>query len=195
MSAFCRLAIQASRSLARVATNPRPTRPTSGRACARANTPSSGRAPTSCAWPRPAISRHSRPLYRRTWSASRPRARPAALAGSTPWGSAPAEDLPTRRHHGAPGRQDAHHRSLLATTVGLRGAAAHQDVVLLAGPNLTATGIDALNMWAFEGSTGKLLGSKRLPEYTNLRRGIVVRTTSTWPCARQERSTVSAARS
>jgi hypothetical protein len=64
---------------------------------------------------------------------------------------------------------------LLATTVGLRGAAAHEDVVLLAGPNLTATGIDALNMWAYEGSTGRLLGSKRLPEFSNIRRGIVVK--------------------
>lgn len=64
--------------------------------------------------------------------------------------------------------------ALLATTLGLRGAAAHEDVVFLAGPNASGTGIDALNIWAYEGSTGRLLGSKRFPAFANMRRGIVV---------------------
>jgi hypothetical protein len=64
---------------------------------------------------------------------------------------------------------------LLATTLGLRGAGALDDVVLLAGPNTSSGSIDGLNVWAYEGSTGRLLGSKKLLEYVNIRRGIVVK--------------------
>ncbi|APR80071.1 Hypothetical protein A7982_05418 [Minicystis rosea] len=64
---------------------------------------------------------------------------------------------------------------LLETTLGLRGAGAHRDVVLLAGPNAAPKGIDGLNIWAFEGSTGKLLGSRKLTQFANIRRGIVVK--------------------
>lgn len=63
---------------------------------------------------------------------------------------------------------------LLESTIGVRGAVSHQDVVIMGGPSLSPDGVVSLNLWAYEGSTGNLLGSTELPEYANMRRGLVV---------------------
>jgi hypothetical protein len=59
---------------------------------------------------------------------------------------------------------------------GLRGGGAHNDVVLFGGNEMndTATGYRGVHLFAFEGSTGRYLGSKLLPEYANIRRGNVI---------------------
>ncbi|MFH8619272.1 hypothetical protein ACH4E8_29980 [Streptomyces sp. NPDC017979] len=64
---------------------------------------------------------------------------------------------------------------LLKRTVGLRGAAAHEDVVFLFGQLVNegqAVG-QGLSMFAFEGSTGKFLGSKAYTDLVSARGGVV----------------------
>ncbi|MEV4725124.1 hypothetical protein [Micromonospora humida] len=58
---------------------------------------------------------------------------------------------------------------LLNTTAGLRSAAAHQGVVLLAGPSV----IGGVNVFAFDGVTGRYLGSTNLSAYENIRHWVV----------------------
>ncbi|MFF8955357.1 hypothetical protein [Streptomyces sp. NPDC014894] len=63
----------------------------------------------------------------------------------------------------------------LRSMMGVRGQAYHRDVVLLAGPRLTpAGGASGLNVLAYEASTGRFLGEKLLPEYSNMRTGVVI---------------------
>ncbi|MFF3553988.1 hypothetical protein ACWD4V_20070 [Streptomyces tsukubensis] len=64
---------------------------------------------------------------------------------------------------------------LIKRTVGLRGAASHNDVVFLFG-QLVAEGQTVghgLSMFAFEGSTGRFLGSKAYTDLVSARGGIV----------------------
>ncbi|MFE0424307.1 hypothetical protein [Streptomyces sp. NPDC058953] len=64
---------------------------------------------------------------------------------------------------------------LIKRTVGLRGAAAHGDVVFLFG-QLVAEGQTVghgLSMFAFEGSTGRFLGSKAYTDLVSARGGVV----------------------
>ncbi len=63
---------------------------------------------------------------------------------------------------------------LLRSTLGLHGAGAHEGVVLLAGPNIVAGAEAGTNVYAFEARTGRALGSTTLPEYADVRGGIVV---------------------
>ncbi|GHJ11631.1 hypothetical protein TPA0907_59980 [Micromonospora humidisoli] len=59
--------------------------------------------------------------------------------------------------------------NLLNTTAGLRSAAAHQGVVLLAGPSV----LGGVNVFAFDGITGRYLGSTNLSAYENIRHWVV----------------------
>ncbi|MER5769121.1 hypothetical protein [Streptomyces sp. NPDC001985] len=64
---------------------------------------------------------------------------------------------------------------LIKRTLGLRGAAAHDDVVLLFGQTVNegqAVG-QSLSMFAFEGSTGEFLGSKAYTDLVSARGGVV----------------------
>ncbi|MEU5397906.1 hypothetical protein ABZ348_01215 [Streptomyces sp. NPDC005963] len=64
----------------------------------------------------------------------------------------------------------------MRSMMGVRGQAYHDDVVLLAGPRLTpAGGVSGLNVLAYEASTGRFIGEKLLPEYSNMRTGVVIR--------------------
>ncbi|MFE5858361.1 hypothetical protein ACFQ61_34735 [Streptomyces sp. NPDC056500] len=65
--------------------------------------------------------------------------------------------------------------SLIKRTVGLRGAAAHNDVVFLFGQTVNEgqTVGQGLSMFAFEGSTGRFLGSKAYTDLVSARGGVV----------------------
>lgn len=54
--------------------------------------------------------------------------------------------------------------TLLRSTIGFRSAGASNGVVFLAGP-----GFGGINVFAFDGDTGALLGAKNLPEYDDIR--------------------------
>ncbi|MFI1014828.1 hypothetical protein [Streptomyces sp. NPDC020965] len=63
----------------------------------------------------------------------------------------------------------------MSSMMGVRGQAYHDGVVLLAGPRLTpGGGVSGLNVLAYEASTGRFLGEKLLPEYSNMRTGVVI---------------------
>lgn len=61
-------------------------------------------------------------------------------------------------------------QSLLEVTVGLRGGVAFDDLVLLFGPSVGR----GINAFAFDASTHEFLGSDRYPEFTLLRKCLVV---------------------
>ncbi len=63
------------------------------------------------------------------------------------------------------------HSLRLTTTLGLRSAGTLNDVVIMAGPALSPAG--GVNMFAFQASTGALLGSTSFPAYTNIRKFVV----------------------
>ena len=60
---------------------------------------------------------------------------------------------------------------LINQTLGLRSAGAINDLVILAGPALASFGTlpSAINLFAFQNSTGKYLGSTALTQYTDIR--------------------------
>lgn len=60
---------------------------------------------------------------------------------------------------------------LVAQTLGFRVAGATSEIVLLGGPSLYQIGI---NLFAFDATTGDYLGSRFLPEYSDIRRWVVV---------------------
>lgn len=64
---------------------------------------------------------------------------------------------------------------LIKRTVGLRGAASHNDVVFLFGQTVNEgqTLGQGLSMFAFEGSTGRFLGSKAYTDLVSARGGVV----------------------
>ncbi len=57
---------------------------------------------------------------------------------------------------------------LLAQSLGIRSAGAHDGVVFFAGP-----GLSAVNMFAFDSETGAFLGQQSFPEYANIRKWLV----------------------
>ncbi len=63
-----------------------------------------------------------------------------------------------------------------ARQFGLRGAGTHNGVVFLAGPVQCPPGrACGLQMFAYDGRTGDLIDGTTMPEYANIRRGIVVK--------------------
>jgi len=60
---------------------------------------------------------------------------------------------------------------LIRQTLGLRSAGSTDEVVLIAGPNLTFTGI---NVFAFDAQTGDYLGSRRISRYGDIRQWVNV---------------------
>jgi hypothetical protein len=61
---------------------------------------------------------------------------------------------------------------LLKQTLGLRSAGSTDDIVMLAGPNLTATGI---NLFAFDARSFNYLGSKSMLLYNDIRQWVTVK--------------------
>ncbi|HUZ01941.1 MAG TPA: hypothetical protein VMU89_16460 [Thermomicrobiaceae bacterium] len=61
--------------------------------------------------------------------------------------------------------------ALLQTTMGLRSAGSLNGVVFLAGPSLSLSG--GVNMFAFNATTGALIGAQTMPGYDNVRKWIV----------------------
>jgi len=59
-------------------------------------------------------------------------------------------------------------RQRLESTVGIRAAGSHRGVVLLGGPSVLG-----LNLFAFDGESGRYLGSTTLPEYGSIRHFLV----------------------
>ncbi|GAA3732361.1 hypothetical protein GCM10022225_12990 [Plantactinospora mayteni] len=59
-------------------------------------------------------------------------------------------------------------RQRLESTVGIRAAGSHQGVVLLGGPSILG-----LNLFAFDGTSGRYLGSTTLPAYGTIRNFLV----------------------
>ena len=68
--------------------------------------------------------------------------------------------------------------ALLAETWGVRGAAAADNVVFMGGPNLAGMSqpspTAALNMWAFNATTGALIGTHTFQEYTDIRKWALI---------------------
>lgn len=60
---------------------------------------------------------------------------------------------------------------LLGSTIGLRSAGTHKGVVILAGPSMTG----GINMFAFNANTNAFIGARNIPEYSNIRKWIVVK--------------------
>jgi len=60
---------------------------------------------------------------------------------------------------------------LINTTMGFRSAGAFKNVAILAGPVLAPFGVvtPGINLFAFNASTGKYLGSTTLPQYSDIR--------------------------
>ncbi len=72
--------------------------------------------------------------------------------------------------------------------LGLRGGGAHKDVVMLFGPRIVPDGtmrVDGMAVFAFEGSTGRYLGSRIYPEYAQIRDTIVASDGHLYASARQ----------
>jgi hypothetical protein len=67
---------------------------------------------------------------------------------------------------------------LLEETLGLRSAGASDELILLAGPQITSVGGSAedpgINVFAFNAATGAYLGSKRLVEFNDIRKWVTV---------------------
>jgi len=58
----------------------------------------------------------------------------------------------------------------ISTTLGIRSSGAFRDIAILGGPSL----LGGLNLFAFSTETGEYLGSANLPEYSNIRKWLVV---------------------